>query len=451
MFLNFYKKYTFYFLTLIGCFIGLGPASSYAQENSVQAHRQEMIEQTLDCAHQYVDDAAVSWQDVCAFDYTKNAGGRPKTKAQIISKELDWYEKTHEKELKHVEPEPEIRSQKKVVEFLVPEENLPETLPTKEFLLNKHKKQNTKDGQSISARINFGQKEEDPSGMRGRVDISKGIRKDDFTWTLSADTADIAMETAWSNLSIWQLAAKGDVEFANHYVLDGSVAYGLIFNGDNRESEYLADGRAFEFLRIEAESQDGNTVDLSSGFGYRHHIRLNNGFFELSHFSVMPLIGYSYHEQNLETTEGDQVVDVNNFYGLGPFSGLSNEYKARWQGPWVGLELAGQTNKLFSAFRMEYHWADYYAQGDFSLRTDLQHPKSFEHNSEGNGLLFNYQVNYELSKNWDVSFNARIQDWEATGGTDTLFRANGTTMESRINQIDWESQAFMMGTTYHFN
>ncbi len=74
---------------------------------------------------------------------------------------------------------------------------------------------------------------------------------------------------------------------------------------------------------------------------------------------MTPLLGYSYHEQNLNITDGNQTIPDS-----GSFPGLNSSYDTEWQGPWIGFDLRFKAREIKTFahrfetyFTYEYHWA----------------------------------------------------------------------------------------------
>jgi hypothetical protein len=279
--------------------------------------------------------------------------------------------------------------------------------------------------------------------------VGMGYRTDDFDWNIAGDISgnnpNILSELTWSDLEILQLEFGLARIFPNRIVLKGTIAYGQIFDGENQDSDYAGNNRTLEFSRSNNSADDGNTSDVSIGLGY---------FFPLltKDFIATPLVGFSFHGQNLTITEGFQTIPP-----LGPFPGLNSSYDAKWYGPWVGLELNARIYKRDGTslaheilFGIEYHWADYYAEANWNLRPDLAHPKSFEHEADGSGIVFWAGYNYLFNPQWSLNFSGKYQEWETDPGIDRVFFADGTEAETRLNEVNWESFSLMVGVTCRF-
>ncbi len=280
--------------------------------------------------------------------------------------------------------------------------------------------------------------------METTFTFNTGYRSDDLDWNIAGNiygnNPNILSELSWSDLNIHQIKAGGKVIVNETFYLRCSLGYGWIFDGKNQDSDYSGDNRTFEFSRSNNDADDGNVLDVSLGVGYQ--------FGQVSGMVIItPLVGYSYHEQKLRMTDGFQTIGVT----TGPFAGLNSTYETEWNGPWIGVDLSFEINKKFTLFgAFEYHMADYYAKANWNLRTDFAHPKSFEHTADGSGIVMSIGGDYALNDQWFINVNIDYQDWSTYAGTDRIFFANGTTSETRLNEVNWDSFAGMLGLTYRF-
>lgn len=270
-----------------------------------------------------------------------------------------------------------------------------------------------------------------------------GYRRDQLDWNIANDitgttTPNILSELTWSNLEIIEHKAGGEFLFNFGLYLEGSLAYGIIYRGDNRDSDYTGDNRTNEFSRSENDSNGDNTFDLKYGVGYTW--KLGGGF------SITPLLGYSYHEQNLRMTNGNQVIPAS-----GTFFGLNSTYQTQWDGLWTGVLINYKWKITTFKLRGEYHRADYYAEANWNLRTDFAHPKSFDHRANGTGDVINFSVAIDLTKHWKLETVYMYQKWQTDPGVDTVYFSDGTIAVTRLNEVNWQSRAFHVGVSYVFN
>jgi len=287
--------------------------------------------------------------------------------------------------------------------------------------------------------------------FQAHLSIMVGHREDHLDWNIASDitgtaTPNILSELTWSGLEMVQIKANTDVIIDKRFILDGMVAYADIYHGNNQDSDYNGNDRTSEFSRSNNKSNDGEALDWSAGLGYRMDLGPVFKDFLLTNNNWVSFFGgYSYHKLDLNITDGFQTIPA-----TGSFDGLHSTYLARWDGPWAGIELQGGTDKVFGKFRYEYHWADYYGSADWNLRTDFQHPKSFEHLAEGRGLVFNLGAGYNVTDRWTLDLNLNVQDWKTDPGIDRTFFTSGAIVEIRLNEVNWESKALMLGSTYSF-
>ena len=284
--------------------------------------------------------------------------------------------------------------------------------------------------------------------------FNNGYRADDLDWNIAGDSTgnnpNILSELSWNDLKIYQAKADGRV-ILDWFYLRGSIGYGWILDGENQDSDYGADNRTLEWSRSNNSADNGNVMDASVGMGYP--FEPGPGWLRMT-----PLLGYSFHEQNLTMTNGEQTLSDSSIsiplFGIspspvGPISGLNSTYESNWKGPWAGIDLsieASRSLNLFGSF--EYHWANYEAEANWNLRTDFAHPKSFEHIANGKGIVVSGGGTYAIDKHWLISANVDYQKWSTDAGTDRTFFSSGATSITRLNEVNWSSFAALLGIVY---
>ena len=283
--------------------------------------------------------------------------------------------------------------------------------------------------------------------------LNAGYRQDDLRWSIQGLTPTtltlpqryslLLSELTWSDLNILQLEFGLQRKLSRQFIVKGQVGYGIIFDGENQDSDYWDDNRAVEWSRSLQDSDDGDTWDLSVALGYELLMFSKR-------FTITPLAGYSYHAQNLTMQNGVQVISD---YGwptpLGPFPSLDSSYDAKWYGPWLGLELGWPAWRTKSAARglelltgFEYHWVDFYADAYWNLRM-----LSFEQEANGNGIVLYGGLRYFFNARWALNFDLKYQDWETDPGSDRFWFGSGPTFETVFNGAEWESVAATVGVT----
>ena len=300
--------------------------------------------------------------------------------------------------------------------------------------------------------------------MSGGLDVGLGYRTDQLDWNTSYDlvggSPNIYSELSWNDIEVLQLQLSsrlelGELPFLNSPTLiQVNAAVGKIFAGDYQDSDYATDNRGDEWSRSVGDSKKGFTVDISGGFGPTFK------FNKLQGFTFAPLVGYGFDMQELSMTSGMQIVSNS---GIKPgnsislpnvnseLSGLDSTYTAYWYGPWLGFNGEYQINEKFKlAAGVEFHWIEYYAQANWNLRTDFEHPVSFEHDTTGTGVVLNIKGSYVINEKWSLLISGNYRDWETESGTARFFMDDSTVSKTRLNGVNWKSLALNFGVGYCF-
>lgn len=287
------------------------------------------------------------------------------------------------------------------------------------------------------------------SSSQAIIQFYAGInyRTDKLDWNIADkdDDPNILSELTWDNLEIYELSIGFSSLVKQSVYFRGYMNYGRIMSGENQDSDYKWDNRQGEWSRSNNSTDHGSTIDVSLGAGIILPI-----FTDV--FTIMPMIGLSYHSQNLTMTNGYQTIPP-----LGPFSGLDSTYEAQWMGPWVGLEMQVDMEtgwrvvpRFVPFIGFEYHWAIFDAEADWNLRPDFDHPKSFEHEAEASGICFMVGLSTFLTEKWSLEIEYTQQQWSVEDGTDRVFFSDGIYEETRLNEVNWDSRAMGLTMQYQF-
>ncbi|MEE9543231.1 MAG: hypothetical protein V3V95_05565 [Thermodesulfobacteriota bacterium] len=282
--------------------------------------------------------------------------------------------------------------------------------------------------------------------------LTAGLRTDNFDWSISDSDGDpnILSELTWSDLRIYQIKASTRLVMNGPFYMRGHLGYGWIWDGDNQDSDYNGDNRTNEYSRSNNASDGGEVWDASAAIGYT---------LDIAAIEVSPLLGYSYHAQYLQITDGYQVIcDAAGSPRsctsppLGSFAGLDSSYDALWYGPWLGIDLRYKTRNrrltLYGTF--ELHLVLYRAEANWNLRDAFQHPISFEHTGDGEGVLISVGGDYDIGRGWSLLANIDADAWRVKGGLDKTFNSDGTISATSVHRVNWDSVAFMTGLKYRY-
>lgn len=286
-------------------------------------------------------------------------------------------------------------------------------------------------------------------------DLSAGHRNDKMNWNIAGNLQgsdpNVRSELTWSDLKIYQLKLTNRTVIKERVYVRGHLDYGTVVSGSNRDSDYNGDNRTQEFSRS-LNGVDGNHVwDGSVGVGPRFS-------FFASSIVVCPLLGYAISEQDLNIVDGYQAFTAAPATTpTGPIAGLDSRFQTRWEGPWLGVDLLFSipcTDGPFTALKVifigEYHWVDYTAEANWNLRTDFNHPVSFSQDAEGSGLVARAAILFEIKDRWGINVGMNVTDMTTDAGLDRTYFTDGTTGDTRLNTVRWQSFTFEAGVSFQF-
>lgn len=291
--------------------------------------------------------------------------------------------------------------------------------------------------------------------------ISLGYRTDTLDWNINGagnfpgSEPNVLSELEWRDMDILQLKGELAGSNAKGFYFHGYADYGWSFGGQNQDSDYAGDNRTLEFSRSLNDVDGSKVFDISGGLGYT----LFAG--EFAQYRIIPLVGYSYHSQQLRMRNGNQQLwDSANAavydptlvgsVPLGPFSGLNSSYDAEWYGPWLGADVLLDLQEDGTVFmRLEHHFVDYMARANWNLRTDFAHPVSFEHEANGRGWVLELGWRKPPSRyRWVWGASLVLQDWTTGAGIARSYLVDPTPpcsgncyVEGRLNGVNWSSSS----------
>lgn len=272
-----------------------------------------------------------------------------------------------------------------------------------------------------------------------------GYRHDELDWSFALPNINIRSELQWHDLQGVQFEFGLQRRLGRHFRLKGHLAYSFLFDGDNQDSDFNGNNRTDEFSRSNNSNQNGDLWDVSIGLAYDLNLFAER-------IVLSPLVGYSYHDQNLQITRGIQTIPP-----LGPFPGLDSSYDPTWYGPWIGADFLYKSYGKSAPkpgyetfFGIEYHFANFEAQADWNLRADLAHPVSFRQDADGSGWVMMGGINYLFNPRWSVNLIGKYQKWKTSAGRHRFFFYDGSSYRTRLNGVNWDSYSLSAGVTCRF-
>jgi hypothetical protein len=272
--------------------------------------------------------------------------------------------------------------------------------------------------------------------------LSAGVRRDTMSWSIANSGLNVASEVKWDKTVIQQIRFSGRANLGSAWYVRGLYDTGAIRSGSTQDSDYAGSDRTQLYSRSESQTT-GAIGDVNVGIGKRLHIIEDadgGGLY------IAPLLGLSIHQQRLAMHEGRQSVPFN-----APLIGQSDSYDSQWKGYWTGVDLlAGLGGEFTLSVSAEYHWVDYTAEANWSLRNDLAHPLSFRHVAKGNGKLISAGLSYRFTRNLLCNLAYERQSWKTKPGYDETYFSYGGSSTYVLNPLLWSAEAVYLGFVYRF-
>lgn len=205
------------------------------------------------------------------------------------------------------------------------------------------------------------------------VEVWQGYRRDKLTFTISGPRGrpNILSELSYKDIDVYMTNLSMKVSH-NDYFMKLHGAYGDIYNGKVRDSDYLGDNRTLEFSRSKHDITGDYTVDTSVYFGKTYRQKS---------LRISPMIGFGYYEQKLRMQHGEQQLPLNR-----KVHNVNSTYQTHWYGPQIGFGLAKkllQNLNVYGNYVFLYPLT-YHANGYWNLRDKHFSDKAKAQKSSGN-------------------------------------------------------------------
>jgi Protochlamydia outer membrane protein len=276
-------------------------------------------------------------------------------------------------------------------------------------------------------------------GDEGSIAVGYSYRQDSICYEIK-DINGITTSQDFDCLKIHQITARGYFTFNNIY-FRGLADSGWIFGGTTTKKDVFGSIDLFEEV---GNAEDCVVFDLSAAVGYQFDCGCAG-------FKFIPVFGYSWSHQNLETSHltivSDFIYDLDKGFKI---DGFKENYKLNWYGPWIGLDLIYDDYcgwDLFTSF--EYHWAEF--NGDYRTNNVLLEDVIFERlqrdeNGCGQGFVGTAGIKFDLCCNCTGFVMGTYQAWNLHNGCgkdqdDDLFE---------FNKLDWKTWHVTVGIASFF-
>ena len=276
-------------------------------------------------------------------------------------------------------------------------------------------------------------------GLHGTLAARTFFRSEDLSWNIAGGAVNIISELEWERVRSAGVSFEGQLDLPHAWTLRGALDYGRILAGEIRDSDYNGSNRTLEFSRSISQTERGSVWDVALALGWTRPLG--------ARFTMTPLVGLSYHQQNYNIRDGVQIIPPT---GSAPLAGLDSDFDSEWYGFFWGAELRMQISEQCEALaRFVSHHTAYRGEGRFNLRTDLGDP-SFTHSTVAEGSTFRVGLAYDLRDAWTLELLALYRDWESDSGRTTFRLAAGGSSRQRLNDVELRSGSVSLGLRYAF-
>jgi hypothetical protein len=254
-----------------------------------------------------------------------------------------------------------------------------------------------------------------------------------LSWNIAdpSGTPDVLSELTWSDLVVAGIDAEAVFALDDRLQARARARAGWIVSGDNRDSDYLFDGRGGEYSRSDNDGSGGLAWDALVALGYR----LGGA----GGLSATPLLGFAVSQRRLRITDGHQSIsEPPSAQPVGSFRGLDNSYIATWLGPSLGLEIDYRVSARIAVnAEVDYRIGWYTASADWNLRDDFEHPVSFDHKAWTQDVRPRVGTDLRLGDRSSLSLRVEGLFAQAWPGVDRLYYAAGGLSTQRLNAVHW--------------
>lgn len=288
------------------------------------------------------------------------------------------------------------------------------------------------------------------------VQVSAGYRCDTLNWNIAGvhNRPNVLSELKWTNLQMYQLGAQAEAYLCDQWLIRLEGEYGQLLNGKVQDSDYNKNHRRGEYSRFDCDADKGEVFDLRASIGFFYNLFCDE-------FFITPLIGYSYAEQHLRMFDGHvKIFDGERVNVHVP--DLHSNYRTKWRGPWLGLELNYLYNCAWNLFGgAEYHWVKFQGTGHWNLRPEFY--DDFQHRANGTGIKGYIGAQYAINCNWLGGIKLSYLDFHTRPGVDRTFVYDDysdsqysdygyekVVSETRLNEVNWHSFRIEANLTYAF-
>lgn len=269
---------------------------------------------------------------------------------------------------------------------------------------------------------------------QSRLSIEGGAGVE-FSWlewnvagNIQGSSPNVFSELKWANMfgSNYHLMASFDTGKIS-YFFQSTISPNI--NGEVEDTDYAGENRTNPQYREVFRSNAGRR--FTSEAGVRFHLKVD--LVDIIQIKT----GIRYRNQRLFIDHERE--DVQSYYD------------GSWSGIFVGFTKGLILSKFVAmGFSLNADLSYYYGFGNWKLRTELAHPRSFIHNAIGYG--FNTDINTHLRLSKAISLIAALDGWYSNSfrGKDILYFNDGHSIITQLNGVKSLGSIASLGLSINF-
>nr|WP_288813142.1 hypothetical protein [uncultured Sphingobacterium sp.] len=258
-------------------------------------------------------------------------------------------------------------------------------------------------------------------------------------WNIAGDengkNPNVLSELKWRKLRGPELGISSVVTLSPEVEAMVSISHFYITQGIVNDSDYASDNRTEKTADFDFKADRGHATSARAEIYYS--IRKTEKFYLAAH------TGYFGRYQTLYMLDGEQPLVVG--------KELKSTYKPRWHGIILGLNTAYHVDQWHVWMGISgLYFPRYSANANWNLQEEFNHPISFTHKAKGMGWEAYLQLQRQVAKAIYPFLQVGYTGLTTRTGTDQLFKADGTSLTTQLNDVNSSSFRIGLGARIQF-
>lgn len=248
---------------------------------------------------------------------------------------------------------------------------------------------------------------------------------------------NILSELKWNKTLSVDFGVRLDYTIKNFQV-NGDFTFSQNLSGNVSDIDYNRDNRQGAYSELYLSNHKGN------GFSFR----LEPGFqiIKTNSSTFGPFISFQYAKNRNYLLNQKQWTNRDMDY----INGLNSYYEYKFPEYGLGLFYNQKlTDKLNVDFKISGSYSQYYAYGNWNLRSEFLQPVSYEHKGQGYSIRPDLKFTHQLSRSTALNLGYRMHYYYMSDGKDYLYtHADGLT-KSKLNEVEMMNHQILVGIKYN--